>query len=381
VTARVLIAVTHLLGIGHLARAALIAEALAVRGVATTLVSGGMTVPGLGVGGARLVALQGLRATDESFAHLVNAECRAADAALFAARRERLLALLAETAPHLVVVEQYPFGRRKLAAEFDALLVAARARGAVTVGSVRDVLQRTTPERAAAMAVVARDRLDAVLVHGDARVLPFEASFPAAGLIADRLVYTGYVAAAPAPREPAGPGHCEVLVSAGGGAVGAGLRRAALAAAALDPGRTWRVLTGTGTIPPDMGPAPPPNAVIEPNRPDFRSLLAHCAVSVSQGGYNTVADVLAARARAVVVPFSAGGQTEQATRAARLEALGLMHVIAEDDLGPARLAQAVAATAERTLPTLMVDIDGAQRSAALLKTWAETGHVDLGRAG
>jgi len=130
-----------------------------------------------------------------------------------------------------------------------------------------------------------------------------------------------------------------------------------------------------------MGPAPPPNAVIEPNRPDFRSLLAHCAVSVSQGGYNTVADVLAARARAVVVPFSAGGQTEQATRAARLEALGLMHVIAEDDLGPARLAQAVAATAERTLPTLMVDIDGAQRSAALLKTWAETGHVDLGRAG
>jgi predicted glycosyltransferase len=82
-----------------------------------------------------------------------------------------------------------------------------------------------------------------------------------------------------------------------------------------------------------------------------------------------------------VVPFGAGGQTEQATRAARLEAMGLIDVLAEDDLDPARLVAAVAAAADRAPRTPMVDIDGAQRSAALLKTWAETGHVDLERAG
>ena len=36
-----------------------------------------------------------------------------------------------------------------------------------------------------------------MLVHGDPGLVPFEASFPAAPEIADRLVYTGYVAPSP----------------------------------------------------------------------------------------------------------------------------------------------------------------------------------------
>jgi predicted glycosyltransferase len=384
VTPRVLLAVTHLLGTGHLVRTALIAEALAARGVATTLVSGGMPVPGLAAGGARIVALPPLRAVDASFARLVDADGRGADDALFAARRARLLAILAETAPHVVVVEQYPFGRRKLAGEFASLLDAARASGAVTVGSVRDVVQRSDAKRVAEMAAVARGRLDAVLVHGDPRVIPFGASFPAADAIADRLVYTGYVAAHGQQHDPHGPGAGEVIVSAGGGAVGARLLRTALDAAALDSDRIWRVLTGPGLAPDEaerLRATAPANAIVEPNRTDFRRLLANCAASVSQGGYNTVVDVLAARTRGVIVPFVADGQTEQAMRAHRLAALGLVRCIDEADLDPPTLAYAVhQARGLAPADPAGIDLDGAARSATLLETWAQVGHADVERA-
>ena len=47
-----------------------------------------------------------------------------------------------------------------------------------------------------------RERIDRVLVHGDPAFVRLEASFPAACEIADKLVYTGYVAETrPMPAE------------------------------------------------------------------------------------------------------------------------------------------------------------------------------------
>lgn len=379
---RVLLAVTHLLGTGHLARTALIAGALARRGVDVVLASGGMPVPGLDPGPARLVQLPPLRAADATFTRLLDAEGREADDDLFARRRQALLGVLGDARPHIVVVEQYPFGRRKLAAEFAALLAAARALvpPAVTVGSVRDVLTaQADPARLAAMAERARAELDAVLVHGDPCLIPFEASFPPAPAIADRLVYTGYVAATPVPRAPGGPGEGEIVVSAGGGAVGIPLYRAALGAARMAPDVTWRILVGRGTT---WRPAEAPgNAIVEPNRPDFRALLANCRVSVSQGGYNTVVDVLAARARGVIVPFAGDGETEQTLRASRLAARGLVELLDEAVLAPASLAAAVRRAMTAPEPDVaVVALDGAGTSAALLESWATLGHADLERA-
>lgn len=384
---RALICVSHLLGTGHLVRAGLIARALAARGVDTTLASGGMPVPGFAIAPARFVQLPPVRAEDARFARLLDGDGGEADANLFEARHRRLLRTFHDTAPQVVVVEHYPFGRRKLAGEFRALLAAAReaAPRAVTVGSVRDILtERSDPARIEAMTMSARTELDAVLVHGDSRVVPFAASFPAADVLADRLIHTGYVCAGPEPSVAEGAGTGEVIVSAGGGAVGEAMLGAALAAAALDDARTWRILIGPALARAGverLGGAAPGNAIVEPNRADFRHLLANCAVSVSQAGYNTIADVLAARARAVVVPFSADGQTEQTMRARRMASLGLFDVIEENALSTVRLAAAVvrAAMAPRPAPG-MVDLGGAARSARILETWAGLGHADVERA-
>ena len=61
-------------------------------------------------------------------------------------------------------------------------------------------------------------------------------------------------------------------------------------------------------------------------------MLRRCRVSVSQAGYNTVLDILAAGARAVVVPFASERETEQQLRAERLAARGVLELLPETQL-------------------------------------------------
>ena len=77
---------------------------------------------------------------------------------------------------------------------------------------------------------------------------------------------------------------------------------------------------------------------------------------------------LQARARALLVPFAADGEAEQATRSRLLAARGLVEVLEEPDLSPATLAAAADRAAARARPAPgAVDLGGAQRSAELLR--------------
>jgi predicted glycosyltransferase len=380
-TRRVLIYVQHLLGTGHLRRAAVVARACAQHGLEVTLASGGVPVDDLDVGGATLAQLPPLKSRDAAFTGLVDAGGRAVDEAWLADRRDRLLKLFNAAAPDVLVVEMFPFGRRQMRFELLPLLDAAhlatpRPR---IVSSVRDILTARAPKRSAEAAAWARRYLDAVLVHGDPAVARFDDSFPAAGEIAERITYTGYVAAAAGRRGgPGDAGWDEVVVSAGGGAVGAALMAAAIEARALSRGaadKRWRLLAGANLPAADiarLAARAPDGVVVEPARRDFADLLANCAVSISQAGYNTVVDLMQARARTILVPFARGGQTEQALRAARLAVLGLARVVDEHDLTAAGLAAAVDAALTAPRPgSGAIAIDGAARSAALIAEWAE----------
>ena len=106
------------------------------------------------------------------------------------------------------------------------------------------------------------------------------------------------------------------------------------------------------------------NAIVEPNRADFVSLLARARVSVSQAGYNTVADLLCAGARAVLVPFSADGEREQSIRAEVLAGAGVAQVIDENLLTAEVLLDAIRRAHASPAPTRRrVRLDGAGASA------------------
>ena len=365
---RVMIWVQHLMGIGHQRRAAAIAHALAERGADVVLVSGGVGVPDVDPGRVRVVALPATRAADTSYRALVDVHGREVDDAWCASRRNTLLAAFAEYTPHVLVTETYPFGRRLLRFELEPLVEHARAARCRIVSSIRDVLQPPSkPSRATATADRVLARYEAVLVHGDPAFVSLDASFPEAERIRDRTRYTGYVAAGRGPAAPPGLGEGEVVVSAGGGVVAHRLVDIALESARRNPGLGWRILVG-----PNAGAnalagwrrSAAANVIVEPNRTDFRSILSRARISVSQAGYNTVTDLLATGVRAVLVPFSAGGEREQSIRARTLAEAGLARVVEEDRLAPEVLLDAVrGAAAAAPPPRHRVRLDGAGDSA------------------
>ena len=354
--------VQHLLGIGHLKRAAVLARVLAAAGFDVALASGGLPVAGLVPPQVKLVQLPPASAQDTSFKYLVDADGHRVDDAWKERRRDFLLESYSSFAPDVLLIELYPFGRRQLRFELEPLLAQARGR-CLVVCSVRDLIQDKPARHAEMLATVERS-FDQVLVHGDARL----AAFPLAAALGAKLHYTGYVVDEPPTAGEAGKG--EVLVSAGGGAVGHKLLETALRARPLSTlrDRPWRVLTGVNG--PKLAGFAEQGLFIETARPDFTTLLRNCEVSVSQGGYNTVMETLQARARAVLVPFAAQGESEQTERARLLAKRGLAQVLEETALSPQRLAAAIERAMAQPRPAAgAVDLDGARRSAELLKGW------------
>ena len=368
---RVMLWVQHLMGIGHQRRAACIARALAQRGASVALVTGGTEHPGIESGDhVRVVALPAVRAADARYSALVDGQGREVDDGWRAARRDMLLDAFAEHAPHVVVTETYPFGRRLLRFELEPLVERARTAGCGLVSSIRDVLQPPSkPSRARAAADRVAECYDAVLVHGDPALVGLDATFPEVERIRDRIRYTGYVTAGQGPVAAQGVGEGEIIVSAGGGAVGHRLVDAALESARRDSRLRWRILVGphagTGALT-GWRRAASANVVVEPNRTDFRSILFRARVSVSQAGYNTVTDLLATGAPAVLVPFAAEGEREQSIRARMLERAGAARVIDEDRLTAEALLAAVRRVDGLALQRPRIRLDGARASAGAI---------------
>ncbi len=246
---RVLFWVQHLLGTGHLRRALSLTRAMAAQGLQVTLASGGPPTAWPAPPGVRLVQLAAVRAADLRFSQLVDARGRPVDAAFMTRRREQLLALFAETAPQVVLTEMFPFGRRAFRFELMPLLKAAgrqRPRPWVLC-SVRDILvEKRAPRSYAWMRDVARLFYHRVLVHTDPSLVPFGLTFPHADALADRLIETGYVVDVGDTPTPSRAGNGEVLVSTGGGRVGAKLLRTAIGARELSVARQvpWRLIAG-----------------------------------------------------------------------------------------------------------------------------------------
>jgi hypothetical protein len=110
---RVLFYVQHLLGVGHLKRASLLARAMAAAGLDVSVVLGGPEVPDVGFDGCSRFPLPPVRAADETFAVLVDERGNPIDDAWKDGRMARLMAVFDVVQPDVLLVEQFPFGRRQ----------------------------------------------------------------------------------------------------------------------------------------------------------------------------------------------------------------------------------------------------------------------------
>ncbi|MCZ4281150.1 glycosyltransferase [Kiloniella laminariae] len=372
--------VQHLLGIGHLRRASVLARSFHQAGLEVTFVSGGRPVPHLNVTGARFIQLPSLHAADNSFKILEDESGQIVDEKWKSARSEILLRAFREAKPKVLLLEMFPFGRRQMRFELDPLIALAKEMSVPVLTSVRDILTtHKTPGKSEWIIKRVKTDIDHVLVHGDPRFIPLEDSFPLANQITDKIIYTGYVLDSLSVSTPKSKRNSDnsshrkgVLVSAGGGAVALPLAETVLAAKALCSLNNvpWLLLLGDN-LPEsdfhDLVSRAPKGLIIERNRPDFPTLLTQAQLSISQAGYNTILETLAAETPAIVVPFAAEGQSEQTTRAELLAARGVLQILMERDLTPSALATAIDQCLAGIRGDIALDMKGAEKSTSFIK--------------
>jgi predicted glycosyltransferase len=382
----------HSVGVGHLTRAHALCAALLER-FRVVLVCGGALPDGIAPpAGVEVVALPALGVGPAG--RFVSHDARLTVGDAWTIRRRRLLAAYDSTRPRVVLVELWPFGRARFGRELLPLLERARRDGVPAFSSVRDILvsrrddQREHDARACALA---NAHLDGVLVHSDPRFARLEHTFDPHARLRVPVHHTGFVVV---PRAlghsarrrdqragPAGAG-CRglpeprggVVVSVGGGLVGAPLLRTALAAQRIlwpRTARPMRLICGPFLPAADRraladAAATAPGATLVPTVAELRPELDRAAASVSQCGYNTALELLQARVPALVVPYATPEEDEQRRRARRLARLGAVRVLDPERLTPEALAHAILALEGFAPARPALDLDGARRTTELL---------------
>lgn len=364
----------HSLGIGHLTRSFALATALVQR-FEVVFLNGGRLPSGVVVpAGVTCIDLPPLGMDD---GHTVISRDGAVDVASARARRRLLIdAAVQRWQPAVLLVELFPFGRKKFADEILPMLRAVRRqpRPGLVVCSLRDILVDARPDqqRHDDRARGLTDRyFDAVLVHADAGFARLDDSFRPSRPLRTPVLHTGYVV----PQRPSAAGVARgdhLLVSAGGGIVGEALLRTAIAARALLrqplplrlvagpflPESAWAGLQQLAA-----GQA---GITLVRHVPDMVAELRQARASLSQCGYNTALDLVVSGVPALVVPYATATENEQAGRAERLAALGALQWLAPAALTPAALAAAITRLLQFQPRPAALALDGAARSAALL---------------
>ena len=368
----------HSLGLGHAVRSFALGAALAEH-FRVVIACGGKlpeaVTPPVGV---ELVALPPLGAANDG--SLVSRGPHSLERAR-ARRRELLLDAFRSLRPRVLVVELFPFGRRKFADELVLLLEEAwRAKPRpVVASSVRDILVGRGADQQAhdtLTCVLANRYFDAVLVHSDPAFAGLAESFRPTIPLSPAIFHTGFVVPERATDARPVEGAHRVVVSAGGGLVGERLLSTALEAQALLPGEIeLDVVAGPFLPEPAWSSLEAKAAQLDRVRlrrsvPDLGEELRTASASVSQCGYNTALDLLRTRVPALVVPFWKPSEDEQLRRARRLEQLGAVRVLEPECLDVPTLVDEIRLLLEHRPQALALDLDGAAASARILSALA-----------
>ncbi|NKB63776.1 MAG: glycosyl transferase [Gammaproteobacteria bacterium] len=380
VVLRVAIYVQHLLGTGHLVRMMALASALTKRNHHVVLLSGGEIKQGE-YPGYEQVQLPIAKTAPGNFKQLLNGQGCPVDERWKKNRAKQLLALVMDFVPQVLIVETFPFGRRQMRFELLPLLDAVKAmdKPPLVISSIRDILQARAPKRNQESVDLLRSYFDGVLVHSDPKLVPLSASFPLSDRIEPLVHYSGYIAQSnQVLKQQEGvstgrDGFGEVIVSAGGGAVGLKLLLTAIEAkpfCSLKNAR-WRILIGKNLHRRDadlLRTFARDDIIVEKNRSDFQLLLGRCELSISQAGYNSCLDIIHAGVRSVMVPFSSDGETEQLQRAKLFSEKGLSVLVEEPELTIRTLCDAINEAMMKSVPTdFEVKSNGAQQSARFIE--------------
>ncbi|MCB0105124.1 MAG: hypothetical protein KDE53_04435 [Caldilineaceae bacterium] len=388
----------HVLGMGHLMRSRALVEGF-LGDFQITFLNGGELIPGFEFPAAvEVINLPPLKA-DAAFTTIEGTSGKSVSA-IKAERAQLLLDTYARLQPDLLVIELFPFGRKKFAFELMPLLAQIRRNAALGLGkptkvvcSLRDIMvsRRDQWKHEARACRILNRYFDLLLIHADPTFQRLEESFGQVDALVTPGVYTGYVAqeaaadmagtgaASDEPRsaEPQIPltGQPLIVASIGGGRVGSELLRGAVAASIqLKEHLPHQLLIFTGPYIPndeffalEEMVAGQEQITLRRYTSRFLHYLAQANLSLSMAGYNTSMNVLTTGVRALMLPFTGGDNDEQRVRTDKLAAIGAVGALTPADLAPATLAQRIVEQLAAPHHPIKLDLDGVAKSAAALR--------------
>lgn len=190
----------HILGMGHLVRSMEIVKGL-TQDFQICFINGGEVIENFHVPtGVEVVNLPGIR-TDANFRELQSVNPNLSLETAQAQRTNQLLQVYQQFQPDVLMIELFPFGRRKFSFELRPLLDAIQADGQRTgcptkvVCSLRDIVV-TKQDRAKHEQKVCdlmNRYFDLLLIHGDPQFQPIDDTFSRLHDLACPVYYTGYV--------------------------------------------------------------------------------------------------------------------------------------------------------------------------------------------
>lgn len=351
-------------GMGHLARTAILAEALRAQFRTVLIVVGEQLEEVHAPAGVELHRIT--RPTLTDFARL-------------RATAGRLLEITTNVRPSAVLVEYFPFGRHFAAIYLLPFLKSLRSLpGNVRVFcALRDLQQRLRPNQDRfdrSVVQIANEYFDGILLHSDPGVTKLEDTFARANELTIPVEYTNYVSRHPVCSDSAAQRSNTVIVSAGGGRGGEALLQMTVAAASRGLLNNFRLRVFAGVfVSAEVWQELERTANVAATdlqlfrwAPDLFNELRTAAVSVSRCGYNTAQDLIASRVPALVIPYATPHEDEQTERAAILARLGLVRSVPEEGLTPELLAEEICRTAEFRPARAEVKLDGAARTRHIL---------------
>ncbi|MEH1949965.1 MAG: glycosyltransferase [Nostoc sp.] len=387
---RIMFYCQHILGMGHLVRSREIVRGL-TKDFQVCFINGGEIIQGFEIpAGVEVINLPAIK-TDPDFSELqVVDDAFSLDEAK-EIRKNRLLEIFQQFQPDILIVELFPFGRRRFSFELIPLLKLAKSnkRSTKIVSSLRDIVV-AKPEKEGKheekVCNLINKYFDMLLVHSDPELVPLEATFSRVNDLKCQVYYTGYVVQEPPinpilteeDREIIKSDKPLILVSVGGGRFGHKLLECVVnTAPLLEKVLPHHIQVFTGPFIPnskfkelqEMAKFSK-NIYIRRYTPYLLNYMKKADLSINMSGYNTTMNILTTGVRAMMLPFTGNQDREQTIRAEKLSNLGIVKFINHNYLQPDYLAINIINYLKEQPNKISFDSGGVEKTANILKALA-----------
>ena len=370
----------HILGMGHLIRSIEIVKGL-IPDFQICFINGGKVIKEFEfpteIEVINIPAVQ----TDSEFNELSPVDDRLTMEEVESKRTNILLETCDRFQPDILIIELYPFGRRRFSFELIPLVEKAKSLGTKIVSSVRDIVvtKQDRERHEEKVCKLINKYFDMLLIHGDPNFVKLNLSFSRVNDLNCPVHYTGYVVQPLPEKRTITLDKPSILVSVGGGRFGHDLLECvANAAPILKDKIPHQIYLFTGPFCPEPVLQKlqhitklPDNITCARYTTNLLDYMQQADLSIGMSGYNTTMNILSTGVKAMMMAFQGNNDREQLTRLTKLAGLGRVKMIQPQDLNPEQFAQNIIDYLQHQPTKLDLDFDGATNTAYYIKKLLE----------